>query len=196
MDFTAEYQRLLHENYLQQIEERPYLAGSAIWSLFDFGEEDRGGCMPHINNKGMLTYDRQPKDVYFFYKAKFSSQPVLRIATREWQNRTGTNTDAPRGSGLQVVRQPVQVYSNAAQVELFVNGESLGAKQIGADRQAWWEVPFRDGINTISARGSRGGESLYDRVEVRFTYRARNLADPSVPFRELAGLLECPVYRL
>jgi beta-galactosidase len=47
-------------------------------------------------------------------------------------------------------------------------------------------VPFVDGLNVLEARGRSGIRELSDRADVRFFYRAANLADPKVPFRELA----------
>ena len=73
-DSTVEYQRLYHESYVAQMEARPYLSGSALWNEFDFGAELRGETIPHLNQKGMYTFDRKPKDIHFFYKAKLSKQ--------------------------------------------------------------------------------------------------------------------------
>jgi len=185
-DFTAEWQRLYHESHLRQIEARPYLAATAIWNQFDFSQPRVGESIPHVNQKGMLTFDRKPKDVYSLYQANLSREPVLHIASREWSHRTGTNPDAPAGAGRQPVEQPVQVYSNLDEVELFLAGRSLGVKKPDEVCSAIWQVPFRDGWNILEARGQRGEERLSDRVEVHFTYRAPTLADPSVPFAELA----------
>ncbi|MBD1937756.1 glycoside hydrolase family 2 TIM barrel-domain containing protein [Microcoleus sp. FACHB-68] len=201
-DFTAEYQRRLHESYLQQIEARAFVAGSSLWNQFDFGVEDRGGSIPHLNQKGIQTFDRQPKDIYFFYQAKFSKNPVIYIATREWLQRSGSaqaagkinieesqNSQLPAKSSLSTV-QPVEVYSNYPKVELFVNNQSLGMKEIDSSRQATWDVPFQNGINVIKACGFQNNsfskEETCDRVEINFNEQPLNLADPLLPFKELA----------
>jgi hypothetical protein len=49
-----QWARLLHENYLAQIEECSYLAGSGVWAQSDFGSEARGETQPHVNAKGLI----------------------------------------------------------------------------------------------------------------------------------------------
>jgi beta-galactosidase len=185
-DYTIEWQRRLHESYLEQMEARPFIAGSTVWVAFDFGSEFRGESKPHYNQKGLLTADRTPKDVYYFYKAKLAKEPVLRIATHDWTQRAGTNPAAAPGSGKQSVMQAVEVYTNLAEVELLINGRSLGRRSIDASRRVAWQVPLVDGANLIEARGQAGAQTVVDYAQVNFTYRAPQLADPSVPFHELA----------
>ncbi len=185
-DLSTEWARLFHESYLPQIDARPYLGGSAVWAQFDFGSEARGESLPHLNTKGLFTFSRQPKDIYYFYKASFSREPVLHIATHDWQSRTGTNGGATGPYDTLSSVQPVEVYTNLREVELFANQKSLGAKVVGPARHAAWDVPFREGINIIVARGRMGNQELTDRADVRFLYRSATLADPLVPFRELA----------
>jgi beta-galactosidase len=91
-----------------------------------------------INNKGLFFYDRTPKDVSFYYQAALLAKPVLTIA-REWHERAGDR------------RQPVWVYTNQAQVELFVNGRSAGS-QLAKNRTARWQVELTAGENRIVAR--------------------------------------------
>jgi beta-galactosidase len=183
-DSTAEWAHLYHTSYVRQIESRPYLAGSAVWTQNDFGSEARGGPVPHLNTKGIVSYDRKPKDIFYYYKALLSSEPVLRVATRGWATRTGAGESPPGGE--QTVTQPVLVYTNLPSVELLVNGHSLGSKPADASHYMTWDVPFRAGTNVIEARARAGGRIVSDKTEVRFIYRAAVLADPSVPFESLA----------
>ncbi len=184
-DYSTEWAQQYHQSYLQQLEARPYLNGIAVWNGFDFGSEARGESFPHVNKKGLYTFDRQPKDVAYLYQASFSAKPVLRIATREWSRRTGTNRTRV-GVGPQAVKQPVAVYSNLPSVELFNNGKSLGVKQPGAARVAVWEVPFTDGANLLEARGKLGPQQFTDRFEVKFAYRPARLSDVNAAFTQLA----------
>ncbi|HEU4642211.1 MAG TPA: glycoside hydrolase family 2 TIM barrel-domain containing protein [Gemmatimonadaceae bacterium] len=185
-DFSGEWQRMFHEAYLRQIAARPWLAGAAIWNEFDFSQPETGGSIPYVNQKGMLTWDRRPKDVYFLYKANWNPEPMVHIASHDWTRRAGTDSTAPWNAGARVVRQPVDVYSNLRRVELFLDGRSLGAKTPDDVRKATWEVPFHDGDNVVEARGERNGRRYDDRVVIHFAYHPPKLADPSVPFRELA----------
>lgn len=156
-DSTIEWQRMYHEAYLPQLEARKFIAGSAIWNQFDFGSEFRGETIPHLNQKGMFTYDRKPKDISYFYKANYSKDAVLHIAARDWHYRSGTP------------RQTVDVYSNLPDIELFQNGVSLGKKSIGENKKAFWEVVLKDGKNLFVARGLKNKNLLSDSAEVYFT---------------------------
>jgi beta-galactosidase len=185
-DFSGRWMLAFHESYLRQIRARPWLAGSAIWNEFDFSQPETGGSIPHMNQKGMLTWDRQPKDVFYLYKANWNPEPMAYIATRGWLQRAGTDSLAPRGAGARPVRQPVDVFSNLPSVELFANGVSLGSKRPDDVRHAEWELPFVDGDNVLELRGKSGGKPVTDRVVVHFSYRPPVLADRSVPFEQLA----------
>jgi len=78
-DFTQEWAVDFHNSHINQIMERDFIAGSAVWNMFDFGSEARIDAVPHINNKGLLTYDRLPKDVYYLYEAAWNSQTAQEI---------------------------------------------------------------------------------------------------------------------
>jgi beta-galactosidase len=155
-DSTTEWQRMYHESYLRQMNERKFISGGAVWNNFDFSSEFRGETIPHINQKGLFTYDRKPKDVSYFYKASFSGAPVVHIATRDWPVRSGQS------------RQPIDVYTNLDEVELFLNGVSLGKKSGNPSRKITWPAVLRPGTNLLTARAARGGSSITDSTEVRW----------------------------
>jgi beta-galactosidase len=91
----------------------------------------------------MFTFDRQPKDVSYFYRANYSRKPVLHIATRDRMRRSGAR------------RQSIKVYSNLASVELFHNGGSVG-KRTGAEKVKSWDVDLVTGRNTFRATSPDG----------------------------------------
>ncbi len=137
-DFSSEYGQEFHLASLPQIESRRFVLGSAVWNQFDFGSASRQDSRYGINNKGLFFYDRTPKDSSFYYQAALLTKPVLTIA-REWRERAGDH------------RQPVWVYTNQAQVELFVNGRSAGS-QVVQNRTARWQVELPARENRIVAR--------------------------------------------
>lgn len=169
-DSTAEYQRMFHESYLEQINARPFIAGMAIWNEFDFGSETRGENMPQINNKGMFTFDRKPKDAHYFYRANYSDEPVLHIAARDWKHRAATDSTT----------QKIDVYSNLAEVELFCNGASLGKKKTDDLRKATWDVNLRDGKNLLVANGLKNNVSIADAAEIHFKFITVNSPEIAV----------------
>src|SRR5688572_7605599 len=155
-DSTAEWQRMYHESYLRQMNERKFISGGAVWNNFDFSSEFRGETIPHINQKGLFTYDRKPKDISYFYKAGAAPTPVLHIAARDWPVRSGQS------------EQQIDVYTNLDEVELSLNGVSLGKKSGNSSRKITWTVRFRPGPNSFTARGTREGVSITDSAEVRW----------------------------
>jgi beta-galactosidase len=179
-DHSGTYHRLYHESYLRQSLARPWLTGMAVWNQFDFAQPHIGESTPNLNKKGLLTFDRRTKDVYYLYQANWTSRPMVYVASRDWAHRAGVGDSA--------VTQPVDVYTNLPRVELFANGRSLGAKAPDDVRKASWQVPFVDGDNVIEARatgaGTRGDTTVVDRMTIRFDRVPARLA--SAPFRELA----------
>ncbi len=153
-DSTMEWQRMYHESYLRQITDRKFVSGSAVWNNFDFSSEFRGETIPHINQKGLFTYDRKPKDISYLYKASFVSSPVLHIAARDWSVRSGAS------------EQRLDIYTNLDEVELFHDGAPIGKKSVGPLRKASWDIKLRPGVNSLAARGSRGGQLVSDLAEI------------------------------
>jgi beta-galactosidase len=176
MDYTETYQRLYHESYLQQIKDRPFLAGTSIWNEFDFSQPNIGGPASHRNQKGMVTWDRVPKDVYYFYKANWNPEPMVYIASRDWLVRAGER-NAP---------STIDVYSNLDEITLTVNGESQKAKKVSGIKKASWQVQLRDGQNIITASGKTGGRTIHDEVVLDYRAYDADLTGSAFPFRPLS----------
>jgi len=151
-DFSSEHQQRFHRLSFPQIEARRYVLGCAVWNQFDFGSELRHDTKHALNQKGLYFFNRTPKDVAYYYKAALLKDPVLYIA-REWNRRAGSGSE------------PVWVYSNADEVELFVNGKSVGSRRV-SNRTAEWTVELRDGVNRVQAR-----ERGEDAVDITYTDR-------------------------
>jgi beta-galactosidase len=162
-DFSIEWQQQYHESYLNQIFNRKFIAGAAVWNFIDFNAASRQESMPHINNKGLLYNNRTPKDVYFLYQAWLLKSPMIHIASRDWPIRKGIqllSTDS-------FVVQPVKIYSNLNKVELFVNGKSLGIQNVEKG-VALWNIPFTNGKNFLFAKGINENDKYQDGVEINF----------------------------
>lgn len=176
MDYTGEYQRYYHEAYLRQINLRPWLAGTAIWNEFDFSQPNIGGPAPHMNQKGMITWDRKPKDVYYFYKANWNPEPMVYIASRNWLHRGGQIGEATG----------IEVYSNLGQVSLSLNGKILSTQKCNDVNKCTWQVNLQPGRNSIIATAKKGRMVYTDEVEIYFSGYAANLRDESYPFQSLS----------
>jgi len=144
-----EFQATVHEGNWKAINDRPFVWGSYVWNMFDFGSHfRREGDAIGINDKGMVSYDRKiKKDAFYFYKANWSEEPVIRITNSRFLIREKDEIN-------------VKVYSNLGDVELFVNDESVGT-QTGENGTLVWEgISLEKGNNRVKAVGQKNGESF------------------------------------
>jgi beta-galactosidase len=128
--------------------------------MFDFGAAHRTeGDRPGINDKGLVTFDRRVrKDAYYFYKANWNKEePMVYIAARRNRERTNAQTD-------------IMVFSNQPEVELLVNGKSLGkVKTDDLCIAEWHGVALSQGDNRVEAVAGDRKSRVAD--EVCFTLR-------------------------
>lgn len=181
-DYTQEWANLYHESYIKAIMERPYVVGANIWNLNDFHSEERGNAVPHINNKGITSTDRQVKDTYLQYQALLRKNPIVNIGGTNWNIRGG-NADENY-----TCIQPVKVYSNLGEIEFFLNGISLGKQKI-TDAIAEFNVPFVHGENVLEAVGYAGSRAVKDLIRVDFRMIASNLKNEKLPFESINVML-------
>jgi len=133
--------------------ERPFLSGGFVWTGFDYRGEPTPYEWPCINSHfGIMDTCGFPKDNYYYYQAWWSDMPVLHLFPHwNWVGKEGQEID-------------VWCHSNLEKVELFLNGESLGVKEVARNSHVAWKVRYKPG--TLEARGYKGGKQvLVDRRE-------------------------------
>jgi beta-galactosidase len=133
---------------------RPFMAGSFTWTGFDYRGEPNPYGWPEIsNNTGLMDVCGFPKDKFYYLEACWSDKPMVHLmpATWNWPGREGQN--------IRVV-----AFSNARQVELFLNGKSLGVKPMPHDGFLEWQVPYQPG-RLLAKASSHGRVSATDQVE-------------------------------
>lgn len=149
------WQTAYHMGNWQAIAERPFIWGSFIWNMFDFGAAHRTeGDRPGINDKGLVTFDRKiKKDAYYFYKANWNKEdPFIYIANKRHTQRNLSTTN-------------IQVFSNKPEVELYVNGKSMGIKSPDSYATFLWEgISLRPGENQIEVRSVHEKSPISDYV--------------------------------
>ncbi|WP_315760267.1 beta-galactosidase GalA [Sphingomonas sp. Y38-1Y] len=124
------------------VADRPDLAGGFIWTGFDYrGEPTPYPAFPSISSYfGVLDTCGFPKDNFYYYRAWWRpDQPLVHLLPHwTWPGREG---------------QPIEVWvhGNCEEVELLLNGRSLGRKPMPRNRHLAWSVPYAPG--RLEARG-------------------------------------------
>lgn len=156
LDHSGQYQRYYHEAYLRQFKQMPYLAGTAVWNQFDFSQPNIGGTIINVNQKGLVTFNRTPKDSYYLYQANWASKPMIHIASTDWTQRAGDEKQAVE----------VEMYSNLGKISVGINGKKQGEKVLNDISKAVFQLPMKYGANFIEATGYSAGKLVKDTLTV------------------------------
>ncbi len=152
-DYTEEYQAYYHEELIKQLFTRKYLWATHVWNMFDFGADARAeGGENGQNHKGLVTMDRKyKKDSFYAYKAWLSNDPFVHLCGKRYIDRVEDVTK-------------VTVYSNLPEVELFVNGESVGKKQ-SAEHFFYFDVKNVGESKIVAVSGEFKDEGVIRKVD-------------------------------
>ena len=154
-DYTEEYQAYYHEELIRQLFSRKYIWATHVWNMFDFGADARAeGGENGQNHKGLVTMDRKyKKDSFYAYKAWLSDEPFVHLCGKRYIDRVEDVTK-------------VTVYSNQPEVELFVNGESIG-KKTADDHFFYFDVPNVGESKIVAKAGELTDEGVIRKVAER-----------------------------
>ena len=130
------------ERWWSYFADRPWLSGGFVWTGFDYRGEPTPYAWPCINSHfGVLDVCGFPKDNFYYYQSWWTTRTVLHLLPHwNWPGQSEIRVDA---------------LSNCDEVELFLNGQSLGKKPMKRNSKLSWTVPYAPG--TLSAKGFNGG---------------------------------------
>lgn len=162
-DWSESYICNLIDWHLKEQETMPWLTGTAYWPFKDFSTPVRpDNPVPYVNQKGVVERDFTKKESYYVFQSYWTAKPMLHIYGHTWPIRWGEKEEL----------KMIKVYSNASEVELFVNGESQGLrKRNSQDFPAAglrWMVKLNEGNNQIKAVAKNGREILVDEIEQQY----------------------------
>lgn len=161
------------------VQERPFIAGTFLWTGIDYMGESHGGWPKKSSSSGLLDLAGFEKPSYHMFKSLWTDNPHIYLATQSLaKSRYKTSS-----SGEVIEKKPgawkralwgwhevnehwnydknemviAEVYSNCEEVELFLNGNSLGKRRLSQfeDRIYKWALPFESG--TLVAKGRKEG---------------------------------------
>jgi beta-galactosidase len=147
------------EGSWKPVAEREWVAGSFVWTGFDYRGEPSPYDWPCINSHfGIMDTCGFPKDSWWYYKAWWGNEPVVHAFPHwNWQGKEGQEIS-------------VWAYSNCEKVELLVNGQSVGAQDMPRYGHVSWKVKYVPG--SLEVRGITG-----DKVVV--TERTETTGEPA-----------------
>ncbi len=141
------------EETLKQLLKYPFASGMFVWTGFDYIGEPTPYPFPARSSYfGIIDLAGFPKDSYYLYQSLFTDKDVLHVFPH-WNWKEGDSIDV------------WAYYNHADEVELFLNGKSLGTKKKeGDDMHVWWRVKFEPG--TLKAVSRKDGKIVLEK-EIR-----------------------------
>lgn len=162
-----------HEETWDVVKHTPYVGGQFIWTGFDYIGEPTPYAFPARSSYfGIIDLAGFPKDVYYMYQSEWTERPVLHLFPH-WNWMEGQTVDL------------WCYYSQADEVELFINGRSQGVRRKADSHQyhVMWRVAFEPGeAKVVARRDGRVVAELVNRtagapaaVRLSVDYRGRDL---------------------
>jgi len=153
-DSTHPYWSSTAEEWWKPNAHKDWFMGGFVWTGFDYRGEPTPYGWPCINSHfGIMDMCGFPKNIYYYYQAWWSNKDVLQISPH-WNWNAGDSVS-------------VWINSNADEVELKLNGKSLGKKIMEKEGHLVWRVKYMPG--KLEAFGKRNGKKLYAKVETTDT---------------------------
>ncbi|WBL24651.1 beta-galactosidase GalB [Zunongwangia sp. HGR-M22] len=150
-DQVSAYWGSTHEETWKTVKKLDHMAGMFVWTGFDYlGEPIPYPYPARSSYFGMIDLAGFPKDVYYMYQSEWTYKDVLHIFPH-WNWKKGETIDV------------WAYYNNADEVELFLNGRSLGIKsKIGDDLHVAWSVEYEPG--NLKAISRKDGEVVLEKT--------------------------------
>lgn len=151
-DITAPWWASKAEDWWKLAAENPYWIGGFVWTGFDYRGEPTPYQWPNINSHfGVMDMCGFPKNIYYYYQSWWTDKDILHISPHwNWPDKQG---------------QPIDVWvnTNADNVELFLNGKSLGKKEMPRNSHLQWMVNYQPG--KLEAIAYKKGKKITAKVE-------------------------------
>jgi beta-galactosidase len=140
-----------HEQTLQAFENNPIVSGMFVWTGFDYlGEPTPYSWPARSSYFGIIDLAGFPKDVYYLYKSAWTAKPVLHLLPH-WNWKAGQTIDV------------ISYYSQADEVELYLNGVSMGVKsKKGQEMKVMWRLQYVPG--ELKAVSRKDGKTVLEKI--------------------------------
>ena len=158
-DITAPWWASRAEDWWTLAANNDFWLGGFIWTGMDYRGEPTPYQWPNINSHfGVMDMCGFPKNIYYYYKSWWTDKDVLHISPHWNFREKGPGWNKPKGDLIDV-----WVNTNADNVELFLNGKSLGKKDMPRNSHLKWTVNYEPG--KLEAVAYKKGKRLYKKIE-------------------------------
>lgn len=150
-DQVSAYWGSTHEETWKTVKKLDFIAGMFVWTGIDYlGEPIPYPYPARSSYFGIIDLAGFPKDIYYMYQSEWTNKNVLHVFPH-WNWKQGDSIDV------------WAYYNNADEVELFLNGKSLGAKsKKGDDLHVFWRVKHKPG--TLRAVSRKNGKTVLEKI--------------------------------
>jgi len=171
-DWSESYICNLIDWHLKEQETMPELTGAAQWPFKDFSTPVRpDNPIPYMNQKGVVERDLTKKEAYFVFQSYWTTRPMVHIYGHTWPVRWGDEGE----------EKMIKVYSNCDEVELFVDGKTVGVKKRNSQdfpaAGLRWNVKLSKGTHQVKAIGKKGKTQVTDNIA--FNYQTEKWGKPA-----------------
>ena len=164
-DITAPWWASTAETWWTLAAENDFWLGGFVWTGLDYRGEPTPYQWPNVNSHfGIMDMCGFPKNIYYYYQSWWTDKNVLHISPHwNWKGKEGKPID-------------VWVNSNTDEVELRLNGKSLGRKKMPKNKHLQWKVNYEPGkLEAIGYKGKFNFETAVETTNEAYSI----VAEPS-----------------
>ena len=137
------------KGWVKYFEERPYLAGSFMWTGFDYrGEPNPFYYENVVSSFGTIDLCGMEKPPFYYYKAWWTDEPVLKLAPH-WNHTAGENVT-------------IGVFTNCERITLYLNGKAIETREVHRFDAPQFTLAYEPGV--LRVEGERSGMTLKDEL--------------------------------
>jgi len=148
------------------VRDNDYICGQFLWTGVDFLGECHGWPV-RISQAGVIDLAGYEKTLYYQRKAMWTDEKFVKIAVGDMDERWMGESECFIWSGNEGEERRVSCYTGEKEAELFLNGVSLGKKQISDEDgyRATWIVPYQPGELRAVAGGAEDSLASHGKAE-------------------------------
>ncbi|MDP4205891.1 MAG: glycoside hydrolase family 2 TIM barrel-domain containing protein [Bacteroidota bacterium] len=156
-------------NAWKAVTDRDNILGQFLWTGIEYLGE-AGKYPNHVNTAGVIDLAGHKKTEFYFRQSLWSDKPMVYIGTSDPSENNGPvnlwshKKAEPIWNWSEGKAIRVSAFTNCEEVELLLNGKSLGSKKMAdfPQRVITWDMPFEKGILKAIAKTNGKEVAAYE----------------------------------